>query len=230
LRKRRYKNKKKGKNYEKHYSSNTVANVQGQENSVQTRWQPYKLNSVTDSFSAEKSSIKAVAVAVKEIFTNFAKLIGNLGISLGNKVFAILNSSSNPAPAIDSNTDSQHDDLKTELSEAEKAQGWTRTQKAVATVAAIGTVGVAFKTLAYFGGKDSYAEMPWNYTFGFAGEVLNTNVIEPGMLQLNSLGDTVYETVCQRGLDANQNDLGDRCADTAKELKQLFCDHTGYGC
>lgn len=208
-------------------SSNTIAPVQDQENSVQTRWQPYKLNSVTESFSAEKNPVKAVAVAVKEIFTNFAKLIGNLGISLGNKVFAILNSSSNSTPVIDSNIDSQHDDAKTELSEVQTAQGWTRTQKAVATVAAIGTAGVAFKILADFGGKDSYAEMPWNYTFGWAGDVLNSHVI-PANFDVNSFKTGVYDTVCKRGLDENNIDLGDRCEEALSSLKQFSCDNTGF--
>ena len=197
-------------------SPNNVATTHNQENSIQTRWQPYKFNSVTDSFHAEGNRIKGVVMAVKEIFTNFAKFIGNLGISLGNKVCTILNLHPKSTPVVDQTEktsaveddndvdflDFEDDDyyllLETELPEMEKAQGWTNKQKAAAAVATIGAAGVALKTLAYFGGKDSYAEMPWNYTFGWAGDVLNSNVVQPGISGLSSFGNSVYDTVCVR--------------------------------
>ncbi len=198
-------------------SPNNVATTHNQENSIQTRWQPYKFNSVTDSFHAEGNRVKGVVMAVKEIFTNFAKFIGNLGISLGNKVCTILNLHPKSTPVVDQTEktsaveddndvdflDFEDDDyyllLETELPEMEKAQGWTNKQKAAVAVATIGAAGVALKTLAYFGGKDSYAEMPWNYTFGWAGETLNSNVIAPASAGLSSFGTSVYDTVCLRG-------------------------------
>ena len=122
-------------------SSNNVATTHNQENSIQTRWQPYKFNSVTDSFHAEGNRVKGVAMAVKEIFTNFAKFIGNLGISLGNKVCTILNLHPKSTPVVDQTEktsaveddndvdflDFEDDDyyllLETELPEMEKEIG-----------------------------------------------------------------------------------------------------------